>query len=307
MVNTLAHLFTEDTIQYVRRSGPDGTEVVLRSMSSGNERVIAGWPIKLLDSSGQVTGDWRVDGNEAATFVPAVDGAGRQVQQMWLYAEGRTQLVYQFLQPLTDCICRFGLPPPTLSFSADGRYLVSGWPVGKGATPLYVFEMGVHDPVMVADLQETAALWSRSGHTLYLTGGTPRSWTPEGGFASVDGARHCAYQAGLSPDGSEVAYTAFPDPSNQVGIRVYVYDLQARKTRLLIDAPRSEVTFVKDGWVWYFEERPCADCPGQTAATGPVYAMELASGREQQVVFAAGESPVNLQSSWSAGEFWPDT
>jgi len=35
--------------------------------------------------------------------------------------------------------------------------------------------------------------------------------------------------------------------------------------------------------------------------------MNLAAGVETPVVFAAGESPLELKSGWSAGQFWPNS
>lgn len=312
ITNTVAHLYTGDTFGYLRQSGASGTEVVLRSMGSGNERVIAGWPIALLNASWGRSGAWTLDGNEAATAVKGTDSAGNPTIQIWLFAQPNTSQLYEFPQPLTDCICRFGVEPPVLAFSADGQYLVAGWPVGKGAIPLRVYRITDRTLVQSFDPGDATAFWDRTGHRLYLTGhaGTSRSWTPEGGFTSLAGATTWPYQPGLSPDGSQVAYTAYLDPSTQTDLRVYVYDIPSHQTRLLGNNARSAVTFVKAGWVWYQEEAQCdvtqSGCgPWGTAPTGKVFAVELATGIETQVTFAAGESPTALQSGWSAGEFWP--
>jgi hypothetical protein len=134
--NTATHLYTGDTFQYIRRSGDSGTEVVLHSIGSGNESVVAGWPIKLLGSVFGNVGAWSLDGNEAATAVAVTDSSDDTAIQIWLFSQPSTTMLYEFAQPLTDCICRFGLAPPVLAFSADGQYLVSGWPIGKGAVSL---------------------------------------------------------------------------------------------------------------------------------------------------------------------------
>jgi len=303
ILNTTAHLFTADTFQYIRTNAQT-TEVVLHSIGSGNESVVAGWPIRLLDGSGRLTGDWTADGNAAATMVLTTDDGGAAMQQVWIFTKQPAMLLYQFPQPLTDCICRFGIPPPTLAFSADGQYLVAGWPVGKGAQPLRVYRVADDVLVQTMDLGDVETLWSHQGHTLYLTGldGSPRVWSPEAGFTPLAGASAFPYDASLSPDGSKIAYTAFPDPSNQVNLRVYTYDLASQKTTLLIDKPRAEVTFVKDGWVWYDEEAPCQDCPGQTQPTGRLFAMDLSTGVEQPVMFADA-GPHEL----TPARFWPNS
>jgi hypothetical protein len=312
--DTVTHLFTQDTFAYLRRITPEATEVVLHSIGSGNERVIAGWPLKLLDGPFGHLGAWTMEGNAAASAVQATSSTGNQTIQIWLISEAGTNMLYAFDQPLTDCICRFGLPSPTLAFSADGQYLVSGWPIGKGASPLRVYRRVDGTLVQTFELGDVEAIWSRTGHRLYLTGlaGKSRSWTPEEGFAALDGATAWPYAIGLSPDGSQVAYTAYLDPATQADLRVYAFDIAGHKTRLLTGQMRSEVTFVKDGWVWYREEVACqggaADCgPWGTKTTGKVLAMDMASGSELGVVFAAGESPNELQSGWSPGGFWPNS
>jgi hypothetical protein len=301
--NTSPQLFTADTFEYIRRSGADGTEVVLHSIVSGNERVVAGWPLKLMNLPMGGYGVWTPDGNNAATFVAGTDANGNQTIQVWLFAQPNKIMLYDFPQPLTDCICRFGLTPPTLAFSADGQYLVSGWPIGKGAMPIRIYRVAEASLVETLDVNaDIAPIWSRTGHRLLIS--MSRSWTPEDGLVGQAGAGEWGYMAGLSPDGTQIAYTGFADA---VSIRVYVYDIATGKTRMLIDQSRSEVTFVKDGWVWYLEEAPCANCAGQSGPTDKVFAMNLANGVETRVVFAAGESPTALQSSWGPGQFWPNS
>lgn len=300
--NTSAELFTADTFEYIRRSGPDGTEVVLHSIGSGNERVVAGWPLKLWNLSMGGFGVWTPDGNNAATFVSGTDAAGNATVQVWLFAQPNKTELYEFPQPLTDCICRFGIQPPTLAFSADGQYLVAGWPVGKGAQPLRVYRVADATLVATLDIADTEPIWSPTGHSLLVTSGL--FWRPEFGFTGLPSGKSWQYMAGLSPDGDSVAFTAYADATN---LRVYVIDVAMAFVRMQIDKPRSEITFVKDGWVWYIGEVPCADCPGGSAANGPVYAMEVDTGKETPVVFAAGESPSDLKTGWSAGQFWPNS
>jgi len=309
--NTVAHLFTGDTFEYLRETGDAnyrGTEVVLRSIGSGNESVVAGWPLRLLEGPFGITGAWTPDGNTAASAVAGKDADGNQTVEIWLFTQPIKIFLYSFPQPLTDCICRFGIPPPTLAFSADGKYLVAGWPVGKGPTPLKVFQVDDQVPVGVLDLGDTTALWSRTGHVLYASGPSAPAvmWTPEAGVQPVLHAPPLPYMAGLSPDGQDIAYTGYASAGDQANLRVYDYNLPMAYTRMLDDQPRSEVTFVKDSWVWYFGEVPCTSCAGQTAADGPLYALDVTHGTRQPVVFAAGESPTDLKSGWSPGEFWPN-
>jgi len=312
--NTVAHLYTQDTFAYLRRSGDEATEVVLRSMGSGNESVVAGWTLKLLEGPFGKVGSWTPDGNEAASAVGGTDASGNPTIQIWLFNESlqpKKRMLYDFLQPLTDCICRFGLAPPTLAFSADGQYLVSAWPIGKGAAPLHIYRAADASLMQTLDMIDGQAFWSPTGHRLYVTTrrDAPQSWTPELGLQSLDGSNAWVFMPGISPDGAWVAYTAGlpPDSLSPPTLRVYVYDHVAHKTRMLTDQARSEVTFVRDGWVWYREEAPCTSCPGPTGPTDKVFAMDLSTGVETPVVFTSGESPSSLDSGWSTGQFWPSS
>jgi len=134
------------------------------------------------------------------------------------------------------------------------------------------------------------------------------------GVTSLTGAPGWQVLAGQSPDGSEVAYTTYLDPPAQNQLRVYVYDFKAGTARMLIDKLRSQVLFVKDGWVWYLEEAACdpaaCNAPWGTQPTGKVFAMQLAGGVETQVTFATEENPIAPSDgvNWvlfGPGEFWP--
>jgi hypothetical protein len=81
---------------------------------------------------------------------------------------------------------------------------------------------------------------------------------------------------------------------------------------MLVDKLRTQAVFVKSGWVWYLDERAClpADsCAGSTRPTGKLFAMQLSTGAEIRVTFAAGEDPITQAggawSSFGPGEFWP--
>jgi hypothetical protein len=85
---------------------------------------------------------------------------------------------------------------------------------------------------------------------------------------------------------------------------------------MLIDKLRSQVLFVKDGWVWYLEEAACdpaaCNAPGGTQPTGKVFAMQIGGGGETEVTFAIEENPVAPSDGinpvlFGPGEFWPTT
>lgn len=311
--NTSVHLFTGDTFTYLRPAGA-GTQVVLHSMGSGNESVVATFPLDMYTPYGGYAA-YLPDGSVAATVTQ--DGPDGDFHVVLASQRSAVQ-IRSFPLPIADCICRFGLTPFILSFSPDGQYLVSGWPIGKGGALAQLEVQRVADQAVVATLDPAyaIALWSRAGHTLYVTGGflAPSNgaavWTPETGVTPLAGSTFWSVEPGLSPDTAFAAYTAYTDFAVATSIRIYVYDFAGKKTRLLIDRLRSEVVFVKDAWVWYREEVVCGpsdSCPATTKAGTQVFAMNLSLGTEVPVVFAPGESPDALQSGWGPGEFWPNS
>ena len=305
--STVAHLFTGDTFEYLLPSG-GGTQAVLHSIGSGNDSVIATFPAPFAVLEG--TFAWTLNGGAAAAVVQATDSSGNPQLQVWLYSNASAHMLYAFQSPATDCICRFGLPGFTLAFSADGQYLVSGWPIGKGAVGLDIFRVSDRLLQATVDVSAYHAFWTPTGHTLYASGSSlsVAHWSPEQGLGYLADTPVWPYEPDMSPDGKQVAYTAYADPANFANLRVYVFDIATQTTRMLTNTQRSEATFVKDGWVWYSEEVACTDnCVGGTEPSGKVFAMNTAGGAETPVVFAAGESPSDLQSGWGPAEFWPNS
>ncbi len=303
--NTSAHLFTTDTFVYLKPVSGSETDIVLHSIGSGNESKAGSFPLNIS------YGAWSPNGSQLA--YTTTDEVNYKIG-VWLYANGQTKLIHTYGQPIGDCICRFGLPPAVLSFSPDGQYLVAGWLAGKGSTPITVIRLADGGTALSADTSVYSAIWDRTGHHLYVTGFPPYgtySWTPEGGLVRV--GNPWRFMAGISPDGSAAAYTDYPDPNNQVNPHVYVFDMKTALVRTLSNQMRTQVLFVKDGWVWYLEERNCASsdsCAGATIPTGKVFAMQLSTGVEQPVTFAAGQdwstaSGRSFASFYSSGEFWP--
>lgn len=302
---TSVHLFTGDTFTYLRPAGPDSTQVVLHSM--GSESLAGTFPLGRYESWGGYMA-YTPDASYAATA--AQDNPDADIH-IWLASQRSAVEVRTFPVPIADCVCRFGLPQPTLSFSADGQYLVSGWPVGKGGSlaPMQVLRVTDQKVVSTFDPIDAAVVWSHTGHTLYVTGYQATSaWTPEGGLVALPGVAPWQVEPGVSADGAFTAYTAFTSGMDDTTLRVFVYDFANKKTRMLIDALRSEVVFVKDGWVWYHDEVACSiNCAGGTEAGTTTYVMNLATGSEVIVDFTQGESPDALQSGWGPGEFWPNS
>ena len=306
IANTSAHL-VEGGIEWLKPISDAETDIVHHSLSGANDDRIGTFPVRL------TSGSWLPDGSVMAYSqrAPAADSI-----TVWLYANQQMVKLYSYPVGIGDCICRFGLPPQVLAVSPDGQYVVSGWKSGKGSAPIAVYRVSDHSLAKTLDYTVVWAFWDRTGHRLFMNGSTntTQTWTPETGVADLPGAALWSYLPGLSPDGSVAAYTAYSDPNFREP-RVYLYDRKAGTTRMLLDKLRTEVVFVKNGWVWYLEERTCAaadSCPGSTMPTGKVFAMQLSTGSELPVSFAPGEDPLTqagdiYRFGFVPGEFWPAT
>jgi len=313
--NTSTHLFTQDTFEYLKPVSATETDVMLHSLGSGNESHAGKFPFNV------TSGSWLADQTVMAYTMPqAADNANypNGGTQVWLYAQRSTALLFTYRIGIGDCICRFGLPPQVLAVSPDGQYVVAGWIAGKGSEPLAVYRVSDRSKVTSFDPSVMGAFWDRTGHRLFLTSFAPtpeQSWTPEAGVSNLTGAAAWSYAPGLSPDGSQVAYTAYVDPNNQVDPRIYGYDLKAGTTRMLVDQLRTQAIFAKDGWVWSLDERVCLpgdQCAGATMPSGRVYAINLSTGVNTEINWGYGDDPhgqggIYGWGVFAPGEFWPAT
>ncbi len=302
--NTSAHLFTGDTFEYLKPVSANQTDVMLHSLGSGNESHAGSFPFYV------ASGSWLTD-SSVMTYSVRPD-VSQQTMQIWLYAQRTNALLYTYQIGIGDCVCRFGLPPQVDSVSPDGQYIVAGWIAGKGSEPFAVYRVSDRTRLASLDTSVSNAVWDRTGHRLFLSrfGLPAQSWTPEAGVSNLTGAALWSFLPNVSPDGAKAAYTAYADPDTFLKPRVYVYDLKGTATRMLVDQPRSQILFVKDGWVWYLEEMACtANCAGSTTPSGKVFAMQLSTGVETLVSFAANDDPISqggqYQFSFQPGEFWP--
>src|SRR5207237_7008488 len=105
------------------------------------------------------------------------------------------------------------------------------------------------------------------------TPGSPRNTLP-----ATPG---CLLGPNFSPDGAQVA---FPAVTTTRAVTANVYDLGSRTDRQLSSQPRSAIVFVRAGWVWDLEEKPCVQsstsgCFDPPAPDGTLLTMELGRGR----------------------------
>ena len=305
VLGTSAHLSGETNFAYLDPRSADQTNVVTHWFADGHERYAALLPVSVSK------GAWLPNGILSAYTVRVGDS-----MQVWLYEGGTSLLLFTYPIGMAGCHgCRFGLPGPVLAVSPDNAYVVAGWASGKGSTGLAVYRVSDRTRVATLNSSVTGAFWDRAGSRLFLTRFTdlPQAWTPQSGVADLKATMGWPYLPGLSPDGLKIAYTAYADPSARKDPRVYLYDVNSASSRMLVDKLRTQVLFVRTGWVWYLEEAPCNDVGCQqtgTVPTGKVFAMQLSTGTETEVTFVAGENPVmpTADVNWlpfTPGEFWP--
>ena len=300
VLHTSANL-SKGSFQYLDPRSATETNIVTRWIFDGNQAPAGKLPGWITNAA------WLPEGAVGAFTVRLASSANcpAGAVQVWTYTQGTSELLTTYCIGIGDCICRFGLPAPVLAFSPDGKYLVEGWLTVKGSQPMGVYR--VADRVRMASLPVDTynAFWDRSADRLFVIGqGSVQVWNPDGSIAALPGAASWSFYANLSPDGTDVAYTAYSDKAQMTQPRVYAFNLASGKTRMLSDQPRSQVVFVKDSWVWYFEEQACADCPNGTKSTGKVFAMNVSTGVEQQVTFRMDETVIN---ELLPGEFWPNS
>jgi hypothetical protein len=194
-----------------------------------------------------------------------------------------------------------------IAVSADGTYVAGGWAIAHNSPR--VFRVSDHADVTPSMPGVWSLLWSPQGHTLYIVSRTGvQAWTPGSGVGAVTATTPWILQPNFSPDGSLLAYTALTTSRD---VRASVYDFKARSSRVLVNKPRSGANFVKSGWIWYLEEKPCVEsnnnvCFDPTQPDGTMLALNLATGQESPVVFAAGEAPFQGPGYLlERGDVWP--
>jgi hypothetical protein len=311
IANTVVHIFTGTSFEYLVPNSDGTTSVMLHALGSNNESVAATLRADLYHVSYGWTGGvaW-VPGIDQLAYLAGggADAEGLGVTDVWLATPtGRTR-ISSYSVAGKDTFGRPGFSPITLDFSPDGAYLAAGWYVARSG-PVRVFRTGDRadvSPRMPADFR--FAFWAKTGLTLYLvTGGGVSEWTPGGAVTPLAGTAAWILGPSLSPDGGQVAFTIVTSTRD---VRAYTYDFRTASSRLLVDQPRSSAMFVKSGWVWEVEERPCvaasgAVCMDPTAPDGKVLAVDLSTGHESPVTFAAAEAPTTY--GLLPGDLWPKT
>jgi hypothetical protein len=302
--NTSAHIVTATSLEYLMPQPNQTTTVRVHTLSTNKESVNARFAAP--SGSPLLSVSWRPNPTVLAYSADQPDPSGLSTTGVWVADANTSTKVYTYSVPGIDSFSRPGLPPPALSISPDGAYLVPGWAIRQ---PLHVFRLSDRadvSPAMPQDLR--FGFWARTGHVLYLVGDSGvEVWSPEAGAAAVPNTIGWTLAPDFSPDGSQVVFTAVTSS----GIRIFVYDFKARASRRLIDQPRSAALFVKLGWIWYLEETTCVPsssnaCFDPTQPDGNVLAMNLTTGQESPVTFAPGDAPVQADSTYlEPGDVWP--
>lgn len=314
IANTVAHIVTGTSFEYVVPNPNGTTSIVLHTLGGNTETVRATIKADIYHANGGWFGApvWLAGHDQIAYLASGgFDANGFDVTDVWLASPSGRLKIYSYAVAGRDAFGRPGFPPPTLGFSADGAYLAAGWTVAQ--SPVRVFRVADNadvTPALPADFR--FGVWSPTGQTLYLMiGGGPvdagmvESWAPGGTVTRLPGTPSWILQPNFSPGASQVAFTIVTADKQ---VRAYVYDFATKSSRLLIDQPRSSVLFVRSGWLWEMEEKPCVQsssnaCFDPTQPDGTVLAFDLATGRENRVTFAAGEPA--WQYGFSLLDLWP--
>jgi hypothetical protein len=309
--NTSMHIVSGSSFEYLVPQSNGSTSVILHSLGSNKESVAATFHA---DLSGAHLGSpfASVSWTPGATVIAytgdgAIDSSGLPTADVWLATSTTSTRLYTYSTPGIDGFARPGPPSPVLAVSPDGEYLVAGWAISSSIRVFRISGGADISPGALSGIR--SAFWARTGHTLYAVSDSGvQVWSPEAGAAPFPNTTGWTLGPNLSPDGTQVAFTAV---TTVAGIRTFVYDLKTQTSRVLINQPRSSVTFIKAGWVWEIEERPCVQSPDYacfdpTVPDTTVLAINLATGQESPVTFGAGETPVQAPYGYMAGgDLWP--
>jgi hypothetical protein len=302
ILRTSANLSNSSNFEHLDPRSATETDIAIKWFADGTETPGGKLPGWITEAA------WTPSGTVGA-FTVRLDSYGSCPAggvQVWTYNQGSSELLTTYCIGIAGCPCRFGFPAPALAFSPDGQFLVAGWPIGKGSEQMAVYRVADRIRLATLPVDSYTAFWDSNSPILYVIGtNSVQVWSPDVPLLAMPGAAGWSVHPNLSPNGDYVVYTAFADQAQMTQPRVYLYGTRTSSTKMLVDQPRSQVVFVKDGWVWYLEERPCSTCPNNTEPTGKVFAMDIASGVEQQVVFATGDAMTSA-TDLLPGEFWPN-
>ncbi|HKW58325.1 MAG TPA: WD40 repeat domain-containing protein [Candidatus Dormibacteraeota bacterium] len=310
--NTSVHIVTGTSFEYLQPRVDGNTDVVLHALGSNNETVVATFRA---DLSGLYFSAWTPIAWSPSLSAMAysaqggTDANGLGITDVWLAtASGRTK-VYSYAVPGIDSFRRPGIPAPALSISADGAYLAAGWAIAVGSIRVFrLSDMANVTPALPKDFR--SVLWAKTGHRLFMVGtSSVAEWTPGSAVTTLPNTTGWVLDPNFSPDGTQVAFTGV-STTGQIGANLY--DLNTSSSHVLSSQPRSSTIFVKAGWVWYLEEKPCVasandPCFDPTAPDGKVFAVELRTRAESAVTFASGESPIQPGNFGYMlhGDLWP--
>jgi hypothetical protein len=308
--NTAAHIVTGTSFEYLVPRAKGTTDVVLHALGSNNETVAATFKADIYHSNQGWWSPiaWAPSLNFMAYLADGgTDASGFGATDVWVATASGRSKIYTYSVPGRDAFGRPGFAPITLAFSPDGAYLAAGWTVAT--SPPRVFRMSDRanvTPSWPADFR--FAFWGKKDDTVFIVGlQSVATWKPGASMTPVPATPAWVLAPNMSPDGTQVAFTTLTSTHD---VRAYVYDLSAKTSRLLVNQSRSSTSFVRTGWLWYAEEKPCFQsndnpCFDPTQPDGNVLAFELATGRESLVTFAQGEGPSNF--GMTPVDLWPSS
>jgi hypothetical protein len=200
-------------------------------------------------------------------------------------------------------------PVRSISFSADGRYLVLFNMFSRGTGQAAPFQIRGLAGELVYSLDTSALfpVWSGSGSRLFFRKGQCcgdqgdlMSWEPGTSVKTV--VPNLAWYAPVqSPDGRWIAYTTAYGPSYLPHIGLF--SPASGDAKRISEKPRSFPVFVSSKVLWFGEEAPVANGMSSSEPTGKFLAYNLDSGQESALSSPTGAVPTGF--SLSITDIWP--
>jgi Tol biopolymer transport system component len=200
-------------------------------------------------------------------------------------------------------------PVRSISFSADGRYLVLFNMFSRGTGQAAPFQIRGLAGELVYSLDTSALfpVWSGSGSRLFFRKGQCcgdqgdlMSWEPGTSVKTVV-PNLAWYAPAQSPDGRWIAYTTAYGPSYLPHIGLF--SPASGDAKRISEKPRSFPVFVSSKVLWFGEEAPVANGMSSSEPTGKFLAYNLDSGQESALSLRTGAVPTGF--SLSITDVWP--
>jgi hypothetical protein len=251
---------------------------------------------------------WTRNGDVLAYAATGPGPSGGALLTVHLVTHGADRVIVSYPEELGHGGPNQG-PVRSISFSADGRYLVLFNMFSRGTGQAAPFQIrGLAGELVYAlDTSALFPLWSGSGSQLYFRKG--QCCVDQGDLMSWEAATSVKtvvpnlawYAPAQSPDGRWIAYTTAYGPSYLPHIGLF--SPASGDARRVSEKPRSFPAFVSSNALWFGEEAPVANGMFPSEPTGKFLAYNLDSGQESAISLPTGAVPTGF--SLNVTDVWP--